>query len=341
LATIYGGDFDSDTLTSFFNLTLPKIDSDVRDAIFKQNTYLKYMDTLGAIDRNQTGDGCYIQWEMDENDSVAARALSSSIDLNYQDINRTGVENYGEYSGAISIDHVTVNKNSGKERLINYIESQKMNLIKTLKKRFNNDLMNGSGAFPTLTGLTTLISITPTSGTIHGVSRSGKAWIQNQQAGASCSTTDGFGVVCLKDIYALLKNASTGMGDQSMFKLAVMDKTVHTNMAYYLPDIANSQRIVINSNPGKNIPAEQLKYAGENTFYLGEALAIWDNLAPSDSIRWINPDTLRIKILKNCDMVTAMREAQNSFSKAILTGSSMMQVNLNPRYSAVLNAFSS
>ena len=341
MATITGGSFDSTNLTNFFNLTLPKIDMDVRDAIFKDNTYLKYMDQAGAIDRNLTGDGNYIQFEMAENGSVDARALSASIDLNDPDINRVGTENFGEYSGAIPIDHVTLAKNSGKEKLIAYLEGRKKNLIKTMKKKLNNDLMNGSGAFPNLTGIASLISITPTSGTIHGIARSGNTWVQNQQADATCSTTDGFGVICLKDIYALLKDASTGMGDQSMFKLALMDKTVHTNMAYYLPDTANSQRVVINSNPGKNIPAEQLKYAGENTFYLGEALAIWDNLAPSDSIRWINPDTLRIRILKDCDMITAMREAENSFSKAILTGTSMQQVNLNPRYSAVLNAFTS
>ena len=338
MATIYGGSFDSTTLTNFFNLTLPKIDKDVRDAIFKENTYLRYMDSEGAIDRNETGDGCYIQWEMAENDSVAARAFSSPIPLTSQDINRAGFQQYGEYTGAIPIDYITLKKNSGDEALIKYLESQKKNMIKTMKKTINNDLMNGSGAYPTTLGLTQLISITPTSGTIHGVARSGNAWAQNQQADASCSTTDAFGVICIKDIQGLLKDASHGMGEQA-FNLAVMDKTVHTNMQYYLPDLANSQRVVVES--GKDVPGMQMKYAAENAFYLGEALAIWDNLAPSDSIRWVNTDLIKVKVLKDADMVTAMRNSHNSFSDAILTGMALTQVNLNPRYSAVLNAFSS
>ena len=341
MATIYGGTFDSDTLTNFFNLTLPKIDKEIRDAYFKDRVFTRYMDSLGAVDRNQTGDGCYIQWEMDEGGNVDSRAFSSPIGLVAPDIHRTGVENYGEYTGAIPIDHVTLAKNSGPEKLIPYLDSYTKNMKKKISTKLNYDMMQGSGAYPAIAGLTTMISTTPTSGTIHGVSRSGKTWIQNQQASATCSTTDGFGVVCLKDADTLLKNATTGMGNRSMFKLALMDKTVHTNMAYYLPDLANSQRVVINGNGSRNIPADQLKYAGENTFYFGEALAIWDNDAPSDSIRWINPDTIRIRVLKDCDMITARREAQNSFSKAILCGIAPMMVNLNPRYSAVLNAFSS
>ena len=341
MATIYGGTFDSDTLTNFFNLTLPKIDKEIRDAYFKDRVFTRYMDALGAIDRGQTGDGVYIQWEMAETGQVQARALSSPIDLIEGDINRAGTENYGEYSGAIPIDHITLQKNAGPEKLIPYLESRTKNMKKAISTKINTDLMTGSGAYPAMVGLSTLITTTPTTGNIHGVARSGKSWIQNQQRGATCSTTDGFGVVCLKDIETLLKNASRGMGDRSMFKLALMDKTVHTNMAYYLPDLANSQRVVVNGNSSRNIPADQLKYAGENTFYLGEALAIWDHNASTDSIRWINPDTIRIRVLKNCDMVTAKREAQNSFSKAILCGMAINIVNLNPRYSAVLHAFSS
>ena len=180
MATIYGGSFDSTTLTNFFNLTLPKIDKDVKDAIFKENTYLSYMDAAGAIDRGQTGDGIYVQWEMAENSSVAARAFSSPIPLNDPDINRAGFQQYGEYTGAIPVDYITLKKNSGKEKLIAYLESRKKNMINTLKKTINNDLMNGSGAYPTAIGLTQLIATSPTAGSIHGVARSGNTWAQNQ-----------------------------------------------------------------------------------------------------------------------------------------------------------------
>jgi len=336
LATITGASFDSTTLTNFFNLTLPKIDKDVRDAIFKENTYLRYMDKAGAIDRGQTGDGCYIQFEMAENPNTAARSFSSPVPLSASDKNRAGFQQFGEYTSGIPIDYVTLKKNSGKEKLIAYLDSEKKNMIKTLKKTINNDLMNGSGAYPTTVGISQLISTSPTSGTIHGIARSGNTWVQNQQKSSACSTTDGFGVICYKEVQEVLKDASTGMGEQE-FDLAVMDKTVHTNMAYYLPDLANSQRIVVES--GKDVTGMQMKYAAENAFYLGDALCIWDNLAPSDSIRWINTKDFRVKVLKDADMVTAMRNSHNSFSDAILCGMALTQVSLNPRYTAVLNAF--
>jgi hypothetical protein len=143
----------------------------------------------------------------------------------------------------------------------------------------------------------------------------------------------------MHDIDTLLKSASKGMGDRSGFKIALMDKTVHTNMSYYLPGLdQHIQRVIISGNA--KVPGGG-RYADEATYYLGGALAIWDNDAPSDSIRWINPDYIQVRILKGCDFVTARRSAYNSFQDAIMVGVVASFINTNPKYSAVLHSFSS
>jgi len=341
VAILTGASFDNSTLTNFFNVTMAKIDKDVKDAVFNRHTFMKYMKQIGAVVEDQTGDGIHIAWETSRGGNVAARAFTESVELTDPDLHRYGYEDFAEYTGAIPISHTVLQKNAGPERLIPYLDSRKKNLEKSMAYRINYDAMNGSGTFPAMVGIANLISTTPTTGTIHGVGRSGNAYVQNQQLDSTVSTTVGMGVIAIHDIETLLKNASKGMGDRE-FDLALMGKTVHTNVAYYLPDLGNSQRVIVNSNDnGNNVPANQLKYAAENTFYLGDALAIWDNDAPSDSIRWFNKDTLQMRILKNCNFVTRDTQAERSFNRALLCGVSCQMVCCNPKYTGVLHSFTS
>ena len=340
MAILTGAAFDNSNLTNFFNVTMAKIDKDVRDAVFTRHTFMRYLKQIGSVKEDQTGDGCHIIWETAQGGNVAARAFTSSVELTDPDIHRYGYEDFAEYTGAIPISHTVLQKNAGPERLIPYLDSRKKNMEKSMAYRINYDAMNGSGTFPSMVGISNLISITPTTGTIHGVARSGNTYVQNQQKDSTCSTTVGFGLEVIHDTEVLLKEASKGMGDRE-FDLALMDKTVHSNMTYYLPSLANSQRVVITGNGSRNIPGDQLKYAGENTFYLGDALAIWDFDAPSDSIRWFSKDTLQMRILRNCNFVTRDTQAERSFNRAILLGVSANMVCVNPKYTAVLNAFSS
>ncbi len=338
MAQITGAAFDNSTLTAFFNLTLPKVEKDVKDVIFNYHTYTRYMDKIGAIKRGQSGDGTYIQWEQARNGSVDARAFSDPIDLSDPDLHRTGFEDYGQYTGAIPLDHVIEAKNAGPEALIKYVNARRQNLTKSMSYKINYDGMNGSGSFPAMTGLATLISKTPTSGTLHGVTRSGNSYVQNQQANSTCSTTVGFGTKVIYDTELLLKDASKGMGGRE-FDLAVTDKTTHSQIAYYLPDLGNSQRVVITD--GKDIPGDQLKWAGENTYHLGDALVIWDKDCPTDAIRWLSKEKVCMNILKNCDFVTARTHAERSFNRAILLGVACQQVNYYPPYTACLHTFGS
>jgi hypothetical protein len=340
MAVISGASFDYSGLTGVINKTLPKIDKDVKDSIFTIPTFTRYLKSEGAFKYNETGDGVMFAFEMARNSTAEARGLNQEIDLVEQDIHRWGKESYGEYSGAIPVDYVTLQKNSGPEKLIAYLESHKTNLEKTLAYKFNYDLCQGSGTFPHMYGIDSLIATSPSSGTIHGISRSSESWVRNQQRGATCSTTNGFGEICLYDVDVLLKAASKGMGDRSGFKLCLTDKTVHSNMVYYLPGLNSSiQRFIIEGN--SKVPADGTKYGEEVTYYLGGAKVIWDNDAPSDSMRWINPDYIQVRVLKGCDFVTARRQSYNSFSDAIIVGVVASFINTNPYYSAVLNAFSS
>lgn len=333
-----GDAFDQGSLNTFLGATMPKIEKEIQDTAFDANVYIRFAKKLGMVRVGQIGDGGMWAIRVNKNTTVQARSLSTAIDILEPDLHEFAYQDYGEYSGAIGLDHVRLAKNGGAQQVIPILKEQKKTLSDSMNYKFNYDLMNGSGTYPALLGLSGIIKTTVSSGTVHGVNFATNTWFRNQQRGATCSTTDGFGVICLYDIDVLMKAANKGPGEQGKFKIAMMDDSVHSSLGYYLPDLANSQRIMLNGNA--NGPGDTVKYP-DTTFYLRDALALWDHNCPSDSIRFIDPNYVKIDILRDCNFVTAKTHAENSFARAYLVGLAARQVNLNPKRSAVLNAFSS
>jgi len=332
-----GAAFSQNSLNTFLGATMPKIEKEIQDTAFDANVYIRYAKKLGMVRVGAMGDGGMWAIRINKNTSVQARRLSTAIDITSPQLHEFAYEDFGEYSGAIGLDKVTLAKNGGAMQVIPYLKEQKKTLQDSMNYRFNYDLMNGSGTAPTLAGLSTLIKTTVSTGTIHGVNLANNSWFRNQQRDATCSTTDGFGVICLYDIDVLMKAANKGPGEQGKFKLAVMDDSVHSSMGYYLPDLANAQRIVLNGNAKG--PGSEVRYP-DTTFFIRDALAVWDHNAPSDSIRFIDPNYVKIDILRDCNFTTIKTHAENNFNHAYLVGLAARQVNLNPKRSAVLHTFS-
>ena len=333
-----GNSFTFADMTNFVNYTLPKFEEELRNAIFNEVTYMAKMQEYGGIITGETGEYIIPKFLMNTNDSVAARLLRDRVPLRGQDLTRLGKQVFGEYSGGIAIDYVTRMKNAGKERVINYFETEFETLKKTVKNTWNQDLMTGSGSHPTIFGIDSLISETPTSGTIHNIPRSGNTWIQNQATDSSCSTTVGFGSVCIRELSELIKKASTGMmaAQNGMYQIALMDDSIYSYAAYYMPKIgAVSPILVKDAEKGG-------KFASQSGFYIDSAEAISDHAAPADSIRLISTDSIKIHILEGCNFkVLPQRWARDSFNSSIIMGVVGAQVNHNPRRTGVLFNFAS
>jgi len=339
---VFGKTFTSGDLTGYLNKTRPRVIKEIQDAIFNESTYLKWMEKFGAVKRGEGGSGIQMHLRMAKNTTVGARQLRSGIPLDAQDQHRVGFETWAEYSGAAVFDALTLKTNQGPEQLIPVFEEEIFNLKTTMADTVNTDLMTGSGVQPTLTGIDSLISTTPTTGTIHGITRSGNSWAQNQQIASSCATTDGFGPICVQEADRLLKLMSPQQGWRKV-KMCLMDDAVHANMLYYMPRWASMVPQVLPSSKitGK-VDAANADDPGQ--FMFRGAVSIWDHAAPTDSIRFITPgiDGICIHVVKDLDFkVESPYRAENSFNTNIIVGAAMLQMNHNPRRSGVLHTFSS
>ncbi len=338
MATIAGSAFDSTLLTGIKNKTLPRIEKELHDAVYNDSALLRWQDKMGGIKRGVTGDGIYIQLLKSKEDTFAARALRDPYPLRGQDTHRPGFQDFAEYSGAMSIDYVTQKKNEGPEALINYFKTLKDELIRHGTDVFNVDLYSGSGSFPSIVGLETLIAESPSTGIVHGINRANEAWFRNKSLDSTVSTTDGFGLVGIKDLDTLLKSMSTGQG-QNPINMAVCDDTVHTNVTHYGLAVPAARTVVTN---GGDIPAQSVHLQSDVELFIRNAPLIWDHAASADSIRMWSTKNLKLYILKDADFkMLPEKFAEDAFSKNIPIGLVAAFVNMNPRHTGVLFNFTS
>ena len=71
--------------------------------------------------------------------------------------------------------------------------------------------------------------------------------IQNQYTNSSCSTTVGFGSVCIRELSELIKKAATGMmaAQNGMYQIALMDDAIYSYAAYFMPRIGSAAPILV------------------------------------------------------------------------------------------------
>jgi len=335
-AVFSGGSFDSTTLTGIRNKTIPWIADKLHNAIYTDVAYFKWMDRLGGIKRNCTGNGINIKVLKSKNDTFEAGYLRDAYDLRGQDTHRLGYEIFGEYRGAISLDYVAEQLNSGPEAIIDYVETETDELIKTAKDAINTALLSGTGTAPAIVGLDSLIPETVSSGKLHGIDRSSYTWWRPTATDSSCSTTDGAGLINIKELDKLVKDISEGQG-MNPINLAVCDSTVHNNLTYYGLAVQNARYQITN---GGNVPANGVDMRNDVELLVAGAPLIWDSNAPSDSLRIFSTSNVKIHIAKNCDFkVLPAKWAEDSFSRNIPVGVVLAHVNHNPKRSGVLYNF--
>ena len=338
MATITGGAIGLSTLTGVANKTLPYITNKLHNAIYTDVKYIKTMDAFGGVERGVTGDSVVWKVLKSKNDTFTSRYLRSAYPIRGQDTHRMAYEEFGEYSGSISLDYVTAAKNSGSEAMIKYVKQETEELIKTAKDAINTALLSGSGGLPAILGISSLIPETVSSGTLHGRNLAVDTWFRPTSTDSACSTTEGAGLINIKEVDKMIKDISEGQG-MNPINLAVTDKTTHNNLTYYGLAVPNARYLISN---GGNVPANGVDFKHDVDLTIGGATLIWDSNSPADSLRLFSTDNVKILIVKDCDFkVLEAKWAEDSFSKNVPIGVVLAQVNYNPKRSGVIKNFTS
>ena len=333
--------FDSTVLVDLVNKTRPKYLKETYDAVYNNSTMFRELQSQGGVIMDQTGEDLTWPLRINKNDTVDARPMGSAIPLRTQDQHRLASQELAEYTGAVVINKKTVDLNSGPEKVIDYMNDEIENLRLTLIDKINVDVLTGSGTYPAMLGLTQLIPETNTSGSLHGVNRSNETWWRGQASASSCSQTNAFGPICIKEVRDLSMAASRGQG-QPAFKMAVTDEVTYSNALYYMPDQGVMRNVMVANQSGDTtFPSGPLKVE-EPPIWFYNAKMIWDKAAVADAIRLFDPSLVNLRVAKDgFFFMSPKQDSEDSFSMRILMAFHGNMVNLNPKRAGVLYNFNS
>lgn len=337
---MYGGSFDPSTLTGLINKTMPKMETEVRDAFFNNSTFLKKMEEKGGVEYGVTGDGIHWPVRFDDGGNFAARDLATPVALTGNDLHKIAYATPAQYSDGVSLRDLDEALNGGPERFIAYVQEE----LDTMKKRFragiNSDLMSGSGSGTALVGLNTLIDETNSTDTIHGLNRATYSWWRNTATASTCSSTLGFGLICLKEMRTMLNTINIGQNEDYQ-NLCLTSQTVHEGLLYYgLGTNGLTQQMIVNQGSGGTIPPTSARVSTSPNILVGNCEVIWDKDAPADSMRFFSTQDVKIKFVKGFDFkMRGPDRPPDAFSHTFLMGVALYLLTYNPKRTGVLYNF--
>ena len=190
--------------------------------------------------------------------------------------------NWKEYSVQVVMSDLESDRNAGEGTVFPLLQAKLDNAKNSLRSELNAD-MHADGTGNTgkdLDGLATLVSTTPTTGTVGGINRANFTFWRNQQtSGAQSSAAYDNLRAAMRSIYNLCSN---GVGDQHP-TFACTSRTVFEGYEGLL--LAN-ERFTDKSSGDGGFKNEVLKFKGAKISY--------DNDNTAGELRFLNPRFLKL-----------------------------------------------
>src|SRR6185436_1023481 len=225
-----------------------------------------------------------------------------------------------EYAGTVILSDLEADRNAGEGMVFNLLPAKLENLKNSFRSTINTDmyLAGTVNSSKTLTGLATLVSAAPTSGTVQGVDRASFTFARNQQT-TGTQTTSAFDNLraAMRSNYNLCSNGIAG--DHPTF--GVTTRTVFEGFEGLL--LAN-ERFDSKADGDGGFKNEVLKFKG--------ALLSYDNDCNSGILYWLHEKYLKLYYKTGAWMKAqaAIRPA-NQTVDVILIRSMANLVALQPR----------
>lgn len=175
-------------------------------------------------------------------------------------------------------------KNKGKAKLIDYVTEKVENTKMSLMDRFETDLLVQNSDPLAISALPTLISTTPTSGSIGGLTRSANAYLQNNTIDFTGKTTTASLIDEMTRMYNLCSLWKAG-GRRSP------DVILTTRQIYQDYEAIARAMATLTIAPDNKSPRANLGF-GDLTFKNVEMF--WAPNCPSGAMYFLNTDTLEL-----------------------------------------------
>ena len=164
----------SPNLSEIITTTLRNRTGALADNVTRNNALLANLKKRGNIKTVDGGRTIVQELEYAENATFTRYSGYETINVSPSDVFSAAEYNYSQAAVAVSISGLEMLQNSGKNALIDLLESRVKNAERTLANNIATDIYSDGTADSgkQIGGLQLLVADTPTSGTVGGISRS-------------------------------------------------------------------------------------------------------------------------------------------------------------------------
>ena len=222
-----------------------------------------------------------------ENSNFDFRSHYSDVDANHQDPTREFKFDPKTLSGTIVLNTLHDAMNQGKLAIKKWMKTLRMQADTTIENKINGSFWTASPSSVQPESLQSIISATPTTGSLGGITRAGNSYAQN-----------GAYTTAIADIgseagLATLHSERANMGGDANTNpdIAVTTPTLWGGLFGYMDSLRRVRA------------DEQVVKLGFDNFMVGTATLGYDSLCPSGYFYYINSKHLFLKILKKGNFV--------------------------------------
>jgi hypothetical protein len=238
-----------------------------------------------AMDTISGGNSIVVPLLYGENTTAKSYSGYELLDTTPQDDISAAEFNWKQLSVSIAISGIEEFKNSSKHKIIDLLNTKKMQAVMTLKTKLNEQAYadgTGNGG-KDITGLQALIADAPSTGTLAGINRANYTWWRNQSTNNASFAANG-----LDDMRTLYNTCSKGNDSPDLIISG------QTPFELYEKTHQSQQRFVDTKTMD----------AGFTNLKFKNAVMMFDNDCASTRMYFINSRYLRLKMGAGMDMKT-------------------------------------
>ena len=220
------------------------------------------------------------------NTTIASYSDTDSISTSRIDVFDRAEFQWKEYAGTVILSDLEADRNAGDGQVFNLLPAKLANAQNAMRSVMNTDLFgDGTGnSSKVIGGLQSVISTTPTTGTVGGINRANFTFWRNQQTSGAKTTTAFDNLrAAMRSTYNLCSN---GMADQHP-SFAVTDRATFEGFEGLL--LAN-ERFTSKDDADGGFANETLKFKGCKLSY--------DVACPAGNLYFANPAFLKLAYKK-------------------------------------------
>ena len=276
----------SPNISEILTTTLESRSGALADNVTENNAILRRLKEKGKMRSVTGGTSIYQELEYAENSTYKRYSGYETLDISPSDVFSAAEFNWKQAAVAVTMSGLEMLQNSGKERVIDLMESRINNAERTMMNNISADMYSDGTADggKQIGGLQSLISDDPTSGSVGGIDRSTYSFWRSQMFDA---TTTGGAAATAANIQGYMNtmwlNTSRGTDHTDL----ILADNAYFNL--YWQSLQAIQRITSESQGEAGFMT--LKYMGADVIYDGG----YNGACPANHMYFLNTDYIHFR----------------------------------------------